>query len=76
MEELRGTTALQAIVEQLGALVASPEPRLRGDACHYLALSESPHALPYVRRLLQDPDPQVREVAQESLATLEKLAAD
>jgi thioredoxin-like negative regulator of GroEL len=76
MEELRGTPALQAIVDQLGALLASPEPRLRGDACHYLALSENPRAIPHVRRLLTDPDPHVREVAQESLAALEQLAAD
>lgn len=76
MEELQGSAALQSIVDQLGAFVTSPEPRLRGDACHYLALSGSPRAIPYVRQLLADPDPHVREVAQESLATLEKAAAE
>lgn len=76
MEELSGSATLQAAVDQLGTLVASPEPRLRGDACHYLALSGSQRAIPYVRRLLADPDPHVREVAHESLAALEGTAAD
>jgi hypothetical protein len=74
MEDLRGTAALQDSVDRLGALTTSDEPRLRGDAAHYLALSESPRAIAHVRRLLTDPNEHVREVAQESLATLEKLA--
>ncbi len=74
MEELRGTPVLQAAVDQLGALTRSEQPRVRGDACHYLALSLSADAIAYVQPLLADANADVREVARESLATLQTHA--
>jgi thiol-disulfide isomerase/thioredoxin len=71
MEELEGSDLLNRVFEQLERLTHSPEPYLRADACHYLALSANPDAAPIFRRLLQDQDPEVREIARESLETLE-----
>jgi len=69
MEHLEDTEALRAIVEQLGELTRHEDARIRGDACHYLALSGSPKAAEYIRPLLQDADAEVRDVARDSLKT-------
>ena len=42
--------------------------RVRADACHYLALTGKQKVLPVLQAMLQDDDPQVREVAAEGLA--------
>ena len=67
MEELQGTAALRAIVDQLGLLTQHEDARIRGDACHYLALSGSPKAADYIKPLLQDTDAEVRDVARDSI---------
>lgn len=67
MEHLEDTEALRAVVEQLGELTQHEDARIRGDACHYLALSGSEKAADYIRPLLQDADAEVREVARESI---------
>jgi hypothetical protein len=71
IEELQGSGLLARAFEQLVQLTHSPEANLRADACHYLALSANPEAKPVFRRLLEDEDPQVREIARESLEALE-----
>jgi glutaredoxin len=67
MEELKDSTHLTAIVEQLGELTKHDDARVRGDACYYLALSGSPQASAYIKALLNDNDAGVREIAQESM---------
>lgn len=67
MEDLEGTDTLQAAVDRLGKLTHHEDARIRGDACHYLALAGTPEANDYIRPLLDDPDSGVREVARESL---------
>jgi thioredoxin-like negative regulator of GroEL len=69
MEHLENTDTLRALVDQLGELTRHEDARIRGDACHYLALSGSSKAAGYIRTLLQDADAEVREVARESLET-------
>jgi HEAT repeat protein len=67
MEDLQGTETLSAIVDRLGELTRHDDARIRGDACHYLALSGDPAAAAYIKPLLKDEDKNVREVARESL---------
>ena len=67
MEELKGTAALGALVDRLGELTRHEDVRIRGDACHYLALSGNPKAVDYIKPLLNDTDADVRDVARESL---------
>ncbi|MGF1612774.1 MAG: HEAT repeat domain-containing protein [Gammaproteobacteria bacterium] len=72
LEELAGSTALRRHIPELVALTRSPEPQVRADACHYLALTNTCKAAEHVRPLLDDGDASVREIAQE---TLDWLAA-
>lgn len=76
MEDLQGGDTLRRRVDSLAALTRHPDARLRSDVCHYLALTHSPDALPAVRALLDDADPQVRETARDSLAALESTSLD
>ena len=69
-EDLAADRLLTPIVPQLGALTALPEAQIRADACHYLGLSATVEAELFIRRLLDDPDPEVREIAAESLPLL------
>jgi hypothetical protein len=70
MEEYEGQPLLQEYIPQLGRLTQHADPRVRGDACHYLALSHSRRAEQFIRPLLRDDSPDVREVAEESLPCL------
>lgn len=66
--------ALASLVDRLGALTESPDPRVRADATHYLGLSGSPQARPYLTARLTDPDPAVAEIAADGLAVLDESA--
>jgi thioredoxin-like negative regulator of GroEL len=70
MEELQGSELLKANIETLGKLTQHEEARVRGDACHYLSLSHDPSVRHWIEPLLDDPDSDVREVAQDSLEIL------
>ena len=67
MEDLQGTETLSSIVNRLGEMTRHEDARIRGDACHYLALSGDPAATAYIKPLFKDEDENVREVARESL---------
>ncbi|WP_172838730.1 HEAT repeat domain-containing protein [Solemya velesiana gill symbiont] len=54
-------------------LTRAEEPQIRADACHYLSLTENSEALNAIRPLLADEDPEVREIAMESIAILEAV---
>lgn len=68
METLAGTPALQSIADELHGLLAHPEARVRGDACHYLSMSQVPQVQEWIRPLLSDTDAGVREIAADCLA--------
>lgn len=73
LERYAGTAALQALIPALGLLCGHGDARVRADACHLLGLTASPAALEYLTARLEDPDPDVREIAAESLAELKSL---
>ena len=70
MEDLEGSELLKTHIEALGALTQHEEARVRGDACHYLALCQESSVRKWIEPLLDDEDSDVREVAQDSLAAL------
>jgi hypothetical protein len=70
IEALEGSELLQGVIEQLGNLSKHAEASIRGDACHFLALSGSNKATSYIKPLLEDPDASVREIALESMQQL------
>ena len=73
MEDLQDSDLLKNTVDSLASLTRHADARIRGDACYYLALSGEQRAAQYVKPLLQDKDPDTRELAQESLHMLKDL---
>jgi hypothetical protein len=73
LEELQGSELLRQRVDELGILSTHESAAIRADACHYLALSGSKNALPYLQTGLKDSDKEVQEIAQEGLETLSRL---
>lgn len=67
LEEFEGEPRLTRLIDGLGQLITHEDARIRSDACHFLALTHHPDALPLIRPLLSDPDAQVREIARDSL---------
>jgi hypothetical protein len=70
MEDLQGSKALRQNLERLGELTRHADAHIRGDACHYLALSGDARAAVWIRPLLEDADAGVREIASDSLEVL------
>lgn len=69
-EQFSGNAILSEHLDALGALTRHADARVRADACHYLSLTQQARAETYIKPLLADTDPQVRDIAQESLAAL------
>ncbi len=67
-EEYAGAPALRDLTPRLRDLARSGDARVRADAAHVLGLGRDPAARPCLEALCLDPDPEVREIAQESLA--------
>jgi hypothetical protein len=70
IEGLASGPALAQAVPVLVQLTLSDLAQARADACHFLGLAGDPGAIPAVRRLLADEQPDVREIAAETLAML------
>jgi hypothetical protein len=67
--------SLQNLLPQLAELSRHTDHRVRADACHLLGLTGSAAARTYVEICLKDTHEEVREIAEEALAELEKLNA-
>ncbi len=72
LEELENTELAAHMVDPLAALTGSEDSRIRIDACHALSLTGSAAAVASLQACLNDPDPEVRETAQEALEELEE----
>ncbi len=72
LEDLATEGLLARLVADFAALAASPLAQVRADAAHFLGLSGSPEAESCLRRLADDVDREVREIAAESLAALDR----
>jgi hypothetical protein len=71
-EELQGTPLWQSTLGDLINLAQSPDAALRADIAHYLGLTHTSDAIAPLRRMLEDENPDVREIATESLARLQE----
>jgi hypothetical protein len=67
-EELQGSDNLQDIVDDIGSLAENSRAKVRADAAHFLSLTHSERTLPYLRKLAQDENSEVKEIAEEALA--------
>lgn len=70
LEDLGPDGLLADRLDEIDALADSPHAQVRADAAHFLGLSGAAAARARLLRLAGDPDPQVREIAAESLAAL------
>jgi len=70
MEEYAPMDFFQKYIPQLSEFTKHEDARVRGDACHYLSLTNNANAVPHIEALLQDLNSDVREAAEESLQEL------
>lgn len=70
IENFAGSTDLLAELPVLQRLAVNGDPRVRADACHFLALTQSPEALPTLQQLAQDGERSVSDSARDCLADL------
>jgi hypothetical protein len=70
-ESLQGTTTWQSALTELTRLAQSQDPAMRADIAHYLGLTHSKEAMEPLRDMLEDNNPDVREIAADSLALLQ-----
>lgn len=61
---------LAALVPEISSLIKHTDPATRADGCHFLGLTRSEQARPWLEVCLDDNDQMVREMAAESLAEL------
>jgi hypothetical protein len=73
IEELAGSEVLQAQLPALLELARDEDPRVRADACHFLALTHSAEALDPLQALTEDPERAVQDVAKDSLQELQEV---
>ena len=70
MEDAAGSALLQNQMSALINLARHTDPRVRSDACHFLALTRNEAAIAVLENLTQDPEPAVQAVARDSLEEL------
>ncbi|GAB6043531.1 thioredoxin family protein [Endothiovibrio diazotrophicus] len=74
-EMLHGSGLAAVAAAELCRLSTHPDARIRADATLYLGYSETTEARPCLQARLDDADPDVREIAEESLDRLRPLDA-
>jgi len=72
LEAYANTPALRKLLPQLAELTRHADHRVRADACHLLGLTGSAAARTYVENCRNDAHEEVREIAAEAMAELEK----
>lgn len=70
IEDLAGSDMLVEYLPVLETLGTHSDPRVRADACHFLAMTNSERAISPLQKLTADGDPSVRDVAIDSLDEL------
>ena len=72
IEGLEDSEQLRTQVDRLAEMLKHPDAGVRGDACHFLALTGLSQVKILITPLLEDPDQDVRMLATDSLAHLEE----
>ncbi len=70
MEELADRGRLKNKLKFIIELTRNPDPTIRADGAHYLALSRSDQSIEQLQNLLNDENAMVREVAKDALEEL------
>jgi hypothetical protein len=72
VEDHAGSDLVMAHLPAFIEMSRHQDPRVRSDACHFLALTRSEAALTPLRRLLKDSERAVQDVARDSLEELDE----
>jgi thiol-disulfide isomerase/thioredoxin len=72
LESIEGTGMARSLSADLARLTSHPDARVRADACHYLALTESEESIAPLEACLEDSDATVKEIAAESIEHLKQ----
>lgn len=70
IEEMATSEAFKTVTPRLIEYLTDEDARVRGDACHYLSLTEDVSYVGVIEALLTDENEEVREIAQDSLEEL------
>ncbi len=70
LESIEDKTSLALLIPEFSHLASHKSPRIRADISYYLALTESPEAIPVLQKQLQDESEEIREIAREGLQRL------
>ncbi len=70
LESIENKAELARLIPEFSHLASHKNPRIRTDVGYYLALTDSPEAIPVLKKLLQDESEEIREIAREGLERL------
>lgn len=73
LEGLQGTGLAKTITEPLEKLSGDPDTKIRADCAHFLGLTENKQAINTLKKMQNDTDEEVREIAEEALEQLSKV---
>ena len=71
LEYFENTQEIRAVMPDFIALLQNSDATIRTDVCYYLSLTHSIDAIEPLKKMLGDTDPEVRQVAKESIEALE-----
>lgn len=75
LESIENKTSLALLIPEFDHLASHKNPRIRTDVGYYLALTDSPEAIPVLKKLLQDESEEIQEIAREGLERLAEAEA-
>ena len=73
LESIEDPANLALLIEDFSRLAKHKNPRIRADISYYLALTNSPEAIPVLEKQLEDESEDIREIAQEGLEQLANI---
>jgi len=75
LESIENKADLARLIPEFSHLTSHKNPRIRTDVGYYLALTDSPEAIPVLKKLLEDESEEIREIAREGLERLAETEA-
>jgi thiol-disulfide isomerase/thioredoxin len=73
IEDMAESDMFATVTPLLIDYLSDTDPRIRGDACHYLSLTKNKDFIPQIEKLLSDESAEVREIAEDSLEELDAI---
>ena len=75
-EEFAGSDLLKKLIPKLAELAKHEDSRIRADAVHYLGMTADKAAIPALEAAKEDSDPEIGEIATDSLHAIQETLAN